>query len=106
MIEIVIERWTNAEGETDFRWSIWSDGNRIQIGQSPHSTTENCEAQALEFCWPKLGRKSDRTTTQINSRAGHPPHSGRQCLMRWLSLVAALALVSPAAADPLEGISR
>ncbi len=42
MIEIVIERWTNAEGQTDFRWSVWSDGYRIQMGQSPHSTAEDC----------------------------------------------------------------
>ena len=51
MIEIMIERWTNAEGETDFRWSVWSDGHRIQMGPSLYSTAEDCEAQALKFCW-------------------------------------------------------
>ncbi len=35
MIEIVIERWINAEGQTDSRWSVWSDGYRIQMGPSP-----------------------------------------------------------------------
>ncbi len=62
MIEIVIERWANAEGETDFRWSVWSDGYRIQMGARAHSTVEDCEAQAVEFCWRKLGRKPDRVT--------------------------------------------
>ena len=33
MIEIVIERWTNAEGETGFGWSVWSEGHRIQMGE-------------------------------------------------------------------------
>ncbi len=62
MIEIVIERWTNAEGQTDFRWSVWSDGHRIQMGPSPYSTAEDCEAQALEFCWRDLGHKPDKVT--------------------------------------------
>ena len=59
MIEIVIERWTNAEGETDFRWSVWGDGHRIQMGENAHSRADDCEAEAVEFCWRKLGRKPD-----------------------------------------------
>ena len=62
MIEIVIERWTNAEGKTDFRWSVWSDGRRIQMGENVHSRANDCEAQAIEFCWRKLGRRPDRVT--------------------------------------------
>ncbi len=60
LIEIVIERWTNAEGETDFGWSVWSEGHRIQMGENAHSRADDCEAQAVEFCWRKLGRKPDR----------------------------------------------
>ena len=62
MIEIMIERWTNAEGKTDFRWSVWSNGSRIQIGPSLHSTVEDSEAEALEFCWRDLGHKPDKVT--------------------------------------------
>ncbi len=62
MIEIMIERWTNNKGETDFRWSVWSDGYRVQIGPSPHSTADDCEAQAREFCWRDLGHKPDKVT--------------------------------------------
>ncbi len=62
MIEIKIERWTNNKGETDFRWSVWSDGFRVQIGPSPHSTADDCEAQAREFCWRDLGHKPDKVT--------------------------------------------
>ena len=60
MIEIVIGRWRNAEGEADFRRSVWSDGSRIQMRPSPHSTAEDCEVQALEFCWRDLGHKPDK----------------------------------------------
>ncbi len=62
MTEIVIERWTNAEGETAFNWSVWDEGHRIQMGPNPHSTAEDCEAQALEFCWRDLGHKPDKVT--------------------------------------------
>ena len=62
MIEIVIERWTNAKGETDFRWSVWDEGNRIQMGENVHSRANDCEAQAIEFCWRKLGHKPDKVT--------------------------------------------
>ena len=62
MIEIAIERWTNAEGKTDFRWSVWSEGHRIQMGENVHSRADDCEAQAVEFCWRKLGRKPDKVT--------------------------------------------
>ncbi len=62
MIEIVIKRGTNAEGETDFRWSVWSDGYRIQMGENVHSRADDCEAQALEFCWRDLGHKPDKVT--------------------------------------------
>ena len=50
MIEIIIESWANAVGSTDFLWSVWRDGYRIQMGPNVHSTAEDCEAQALEFC--------------------------------------------------------
>ena len=62
MIEIVIERWTNAKGETDFRWSVWDEGHRIQMGENVHSHADDCEAQAVEFCWHKLGHKPDKVT--------------------------------------------
>ena len=62
MIEIVIERWANAAGNTDYLWSVWRDGNRIQMGSKVHSTSEDCEAQALEFCWRDLGHKPDKVT--------------------------------------------
>ncbi len=62
MIEIVIERWTNAEGETAFNWSVWGEGHRIEMGENALSSADDCEVEAVEFCWRKLGRKPDRAT--------------------------------------------
>jgi hypothetical protein len=62
MIEIVIERWTNAEGETDFHWSVWGEGHRIQSAGKTHSNADDCEVAALDFCWRELGRKPDKVT--------------------------------------------
>ncbi len=62
MIEIVIDRWTNAEGQTAFNWSVWSEGHRIEMGENTRRNAEDCEAEATEFCWRKLGRKPDKVT--------------------------------------------
>ncbi len=61
-IEIVIERWTNVEGETAFNWSVWGEGHRIQMGEITRRNAEDCEVEAVEFCWRKLGRKPDKVT--------------------------------------------
>ena len=62
MIEIIIERWTNPGGATDFRWSVWRDGHRIQMGPDVHSSAEAGEREALEFCRRSLGCEPDKVT--------------------------------------------
>ncbi len=62
MIEIMIERWTNAKGETAFNWSVWGEGHRIEMAAITHSSADDCEVEAVEFCWRKLGRKPDKVT--------------------------------------------
>jgi hypothetical protein len=59
MIEIIIERWTSLAKSTDYRWSVWHDGNRIQMG-GPHDSGEKSEADALKYCRTTLGRGPDR----------------------------------------------
>lgn len=61
MIEIVIDRWTNTEGQAVFNWSVWGEGHRIEKGEITRRNAEDCEV-AVEFCWRKLGRKPDRIT--------------------------------------------
>ncbi len=50
-------------------------------------------------------REAVRRSTEVSRpSAGHPPHSGRQYLMRWLSIAAALAgaLLIPTTAPAQE----
>jgi hypothetical protein len=35
--ELIIERWTNLNQSIDYRWSVWVDGRRVQMG-GPHKT--------------------------------------------------------------------
>ncbi len=32
------------------------------LGENVHSRADDCEAQAVEFCWRKLGHKPDKVT--------------------------------------------
>lgn len=61
MIEVIIERWTQRDGRTDFLWSIWQDGKRVGMGQ-PLGTADQAEAEALELCRRALRREPDRIT--------------------------------------------
>jgi len=58
-IDVIIERWGNANKSTDFRWSIWRDGARVQMG-GPHPTAEASEQDAIVYCRKSLGREPDR----------------------------------------------
>ncbi|GIK98980.1 MAG: hypothetical protein BroJett029_31890 [Alphaproteobacteria bacterium] len=60
-LEIVIERWQGLGGKTDFRWSVWHDGRRIQMGGA-FADVEACEAEAQQFCRTAFGRAADRVT--------------------------------------------
>jgi len=63
MIEVVIERWKNAQGETDFRWSVWSDGDRIEMGSNAHSNGDDCEGKLLGFA----GAYSTKSPTRLQN---------------------------------------
>lgn len=60
-LEIVIERWQGLDGKTDFRWSVWHEGKRIQMGGA-FGEAAACEAEAQQFCLTAFGRPSDRVT--------------------------------------------
>jgi len=62
VIEVIIERWTNAKGETDYRWSVWAAGHRVHMGSTDHDNADTCETRALEFCWRALGKDPDKIT--------------------------------------------
>ena len=58
-IEIIIERWTNPNKSTEYRWSIWRGGSRVHMG-GPHASVEDSEHEAVEYCADKLKRAPDR----------------------------------------------
>ncbi len=62
MIEVVIERWTGTDGTTAYRWSVWKNGYRIEIGNRAFSNSDDCESEALDFCTKGLGQKPDKIT--------------------------------------------
>ena len=61
MIEVMIERWTALDGSVDYRWSVWRDGRRVEMG-GPHATADASEAAARQFCRAELGCEPDRLT--------------------------------------------
>lgn len=60
MIEIIIERWAGLHG-TAFRWSLWQNGVRIEMGPN-YASTDEAEAAATDFCVKELGKRADRVT--------------------------------------------
>jgi hypothetical protein len=61
MLELIVERWTGRDGNTDFLWSLWHDGRRVRMG-GPHLDAGDCEKEALQACETELGMKPDRIT--------------------------------------------
>ena len=61
MLEIVIERWQGLDGTVAYRWSLWGDGKRLQMG-GPHGDPDSSIAAAQAFCRDQLGREADRVT--------------------------------------------
>lgn len=61
MLEVIIERWNDPDGSTDYVWSVWRNGNRIQMSGT-YPTSEAAEADAFEFCAETLNGTPDRVT--------------------------------------------
>jgi hypothetical protein len=58
-LEVIVERWTNQDKSTAYRWSIWRGGTRVQMG-GPHPSAEASERDAVEFCRKNFQRAPDR----------------------------------------------
>jgi hypothetical protein len=58
-IEVIVERWSNPDKSTDYRWSVWRAGNRVQMG-GPHDSADASEREAIEFCRKSFQRAPDR----------------------------------------------
>lgn len=62
MLEIIIDRSANAEGETTYSWSVWNGDQQIEVDRTAHFSAANCEASAVEFCRRALGFRPDKVT--------------------------------------------
>ncbi len=58
-MEIIIERWIGPGGATDFLWSLWDGGQRLQMG-GRFESAEAAEAAARAYCRESRGREPDR----------------------------------------------
>jgi hypothetical protein len=58
-LEVIVERWTNLDQSTEFRWSVWRGGTRVQMG-GPHDSAEASEREAVAFCRQRFDRGPDR----------------------------------------------
>lgn len=58
-LDIIIERWSNLDKSTDYRWSVWQGGSRVNMG-GPHPSAEESEREAVTFCRKSLKREPDR----------------------------------------------
>lgn len=61
MIEIMIERWSQRDGSTDWLWSLWQDGERKHMGGA-HSSAESAEMEARAVCQKYLMQPPDTVT--------------------------------------------
>ncbi|MBX6323914.1 MAG: hypothetical protein IRY94_19020, partial [Rhodospirillaceae bacterium] len=48
-------------GTVDYRWSVWKDGKRVEMG-GPHGDPQASETEAVAFCRRMLGTPPDRVT--------------------------------------------
>ena len=58
-IEVIVERWTDPNKSTEYRWSIWRSCSRVHMG-GPHASAEDSEREAVEYCTDKFKRAPDR----------------------------------------------
>jgi len=61
MIELMIERWINVDQSVDYLWSVWQEGERVEMGGS-HASAEAAEEEALAYCRQVLGDEPDKVT--------------------------------------------
>lgn len=62
MLEIIIGRSANGEGETTYSWSIWNGDQQIEVNRAVHFSAAACEAVATEYCRQVLGFRPDKVS--------------------------------------------
>ncbi len=60
MIEVVIERWTRPDSTTEYRWSVWRDGHRIEMGGKAFSDGDDADIETRRSA---IGGRADVPAT-------------------------------------------
>ena len=58
-LEVIIERWNNADGSVDYLWSVWRAGRRLHMG-GKFATADAAKTEAMTFCRSSLGTTPER----------------------------------------------
>jgi len=61
MIELIIEKWGTAGGDTHYLWSLWRDGKRVEMS-GRIASPQSAESQGRLWCEANLGQAPDRVT--------------------------------------------
>ena len=61
MIKVMIERWSQRDGSTNWLWSIWQDGERKHMGEA-QADAESAEMEARAACQQMFGKSPDDVT--------------------------------------------
>ena len=61
MIELVIERWRDFTGKTDYLWSLWQGEERLGL-QGPFDSPDTAEKNGCAYVQDKMGRIPDQIT--------------------------------------------
>jgi hypothetical protein len=61
MIELVIEKWGSLDGSAHYLWSVWRDGNRVEMS-GRIASAEAAESQGRTWCERVLRQAPDRIT--------------------------------------------
>ncbi len=61
MVELIVECWSYPDGGTEYFWSLWQDGKRVQFSDR-RGSGESAEAEGRDFCRRTLGTAPDKVT--------------------------------------------
>ncbi|MGF1609251.1 MAG: hypothetical protein ACFCUQ_07640 [Kiloniellales bacterium] len=58
-LEVIIERWNNADGSIDYLWSVWHAGRRVHMG-GKFPSADAAKSEAVTFCRASFGVAPER----------------------------------------------
>jgi hypothetical protein len=60
MLKLMVERWDQRSGSSDYLWSLWMDGKRVRMAPKRAASAAAAEAEARQACRDDYGREPDK----------------------------------------------